>query len=389
MVTDRLRREEGRMATDGAIPVLWLCGPRGVGKTAVGWAVYTTLRTAGIAVGFVDIDQLGMCYPDAPSDPGRHRMQARNLAAVVAGHRAAGARCVVVSGTVDTRHGVPVEELPGIALTVCRLRADPEQLTRRFVGREGPSAEVAQVLREAADLDAATVTDLCVDTTGLTVTEVSRRVRSRAGGWPVLTEVGPPSGAAPPGDAGSDVRPVLWLSGATGVGKSTVGFPIFLGALRDGLPAAFLDLGQLRFCGPTPPPHRVTARTVAGVWHTFRAAGARAMVVVGPLDDEATARTYADALPATTVTVCRLHAGRDELHSRIRQRGRRGSWWQPGDPLIGRPAAHLRRIADQAAEQAAALERTAVGHRIDTDGRPVAEVVDAVLARTGWPGRIS
>jgi uncharacterized protein YhfF len=30
----------------------------------------------------VDIDQLGMCYPEPASDPGRHRMKARNLGAV-------------------------------------------------------------------------------------------------------------------------------------------------------------------------------------------------------------------------------------------------------------------------------------------------------------------
>jgi adenylylsulfate kinase-like enzyme len=55
------------------IPALWLCGPSGVGKTAVAWQIYSELRRSGVPVGLVDIDQLGICYPEQPDDPGRHR----------------------------------------------------------------------------------------------------------------------------------------------------------------------------------------------------------------------------------------------------------------------------------------------------------------------------
>src|SRR5215471_3813961 len=79
------------------IPVLWLCGPSGVGKTTVAWEIYTALAGAGTPAGYVDIDQLGICFPEPAGDRGRHRLQARNLNAVVGAFRAAGARCVVVS----------------------------------------------------------------------------------------------------------------------------------------------------------------------------------------------------------------------------------------------------------------------------------------------------
>jgi adenylylsulfate kinase-like enzyme len=103
------------MTTVHAMPLLWLCGPAGVGKTTVRYQVYSALVSAGVPAGFVDIDQLGMCYPETAADPGRHRLQARNLAAVVAGHRASGARCVVVTGVVDTT-GLTVAET--VALSV-------------------------------------------------------------------------------------------------------------------------------------------------------------------------------------------------------------------------------------------------------------------------------
>src|SRR5689334_1982942 len=60
------------------IPVLWLCGPPGVGKTSVAWRIRARLRQGGVAAAYVDIDQLGMCYPERECDPGRHRLKARN-----------------------------------------------------------------------------------------------------------------------------------------------------------------------------------------------------------------------------------------------------------------------------------------------------------------------
>jgi hypothetical protein len=70
-------------------------------------------------------------------------------------------------------------------------------------------------------------------------------------------------------------------------------------------------------------------------------------------------------------------------------RGRGEGWAQPGDPLRGRPAAHLSHAADLAAAQADALERAGTGDlRIDTDGRTVEEITEAILARTSWPDRV-
>ncbi|MFB9240052.1 hypothetical protein ACFFWC_31770 [Plantactinospora siamensis] len=392
--------------------------PAGVGKTAVGWEIYSQLVRSGVQTGYVDIDQLGMCFPEAAADPGRHRMKARNLAGVVAGYRAAGARCVVVSGVVDAEHGAHRDELPETRLTICRLRADEADLARRFVGREGHDNGLADILREAVRLDAGAVAEVCVDSSGLTVAEVARRVRDRLPGWPPPDDPPGPSTPTDPADrvnhVGSAVhvepadrtepvesgpgRPVaggaragavVWLCGATGVGKSTVGFQLYLRTLRAGRTAAFLDLDQLGFCGPTPADDRVRAGNLGAVWRTFHAAGAQALVMVGPAGDEATIDRYAEALPGVNLTVCRLHAGRTALTDRILARGAgRGSWAQPGDPLLGRPPSYLRRLAGEAAHAAEALEPAGLGHRVDTDGRTVEQVVDAVVTDLGWPGRL-
>jgi hypothetical protein len=362
------------------LPVLWLCGPPGAGKTTAGWEIYSALRGAGVPAGYADIDQLGMCYPEPASDPGRYRLKARNLAAVLAGHRAAGVRCAVVSGVLDASGRVPVGDLPGAAVTVCRLRAGADDLARRITGRAGAGAELPPVLREAAALDAGRIGDVCVDTTGLPVAEVVRRIRQRIGDWPGPLPAGPVAPELPgPGPVRPDpacAPPVLWLCGVTGVGKSTAGFLAYQLALRAGLSAAYLDLDQLGFGADG---DRVKAGNAAAVCRNFQQAGARLLVMTGPAGDADAIAAYAEALPPGTLTVCRLHAGRDELTRRILSRGRGGSWSQPGDPLVGRPVPYLLRVADRAARDAAAQDRAGLAHRVDTDGRTAAEVAEAVV----------
>ncbi|MER5183990.1 AAA family ATPase [Streptomyces sp. NPDC002896] len=397
----------GELMRGAALPVLWLCGPPGVGKTTVAWEMYSHLMQAGIETAVVDIDQLGICYPEPAADPGRHRMQARNLDAVAAAFRAAGARCLIVSGVVDTARGVHVGEIPRAAVTVCRLRADRDELRQRFTSRGEPAELVDHVLREADVLDASTFADACVDTSGLSVNEVAWLVRERTRGWPTPTQgcsadADEPTAAAAvttPDRSQASAQtvpmaagPVLWLCGATGVGKSTVGFEVYQRVLRAGVTAAYIDLDQLGFCHPVPHDdpgnHRVKSRNVAAVWGTYRAAGAQCLIMTGPVENEVAVKAYADALPAAELTLCRLHAEREQLTKRIKLRGRGGgSWAQPGDPLRGQSVTRLLQIADQAVASDAALEDAGIGDlRIDTDAHTVEQVADALVAQVALPG---
>ena len=177
-----------------------------MGKSAVGYEIFMQVYRSGIKAGFLDFDQVGLCYPAPADDPVNHRVKAQNLAAVWPTYRAAGARCLIAVGSVTSRETVLLYagKVPGTDLTLCRLRATPERLTervfRRGLGRgpvvPGPpptaskqrlAAMAADAIREAAEMDAADFADLCIDTDEQKVTRVAQQIRARTGGWPRLT----------------------------------------------------------------------------------------------------------------------------------------------------------------------------------------------------------
>jgi len=157
--------------------------------------------------------------------------------------------------------------------------------------------------------------------------------------------------------------------------------------MRAGVAAAYVDLDQIGFISRVPADgpdgNQLTARNLADLWGAYHEAGARRLVLSGPVPDARAAAVYADALPAARITVCRLHAGPAELAHRISLRGQGLSWPQPGDPLIGQPEAHLRLVAERAAADAEALDRSGLGDlRIDTDGLSVGEAADLITRRS-------
>lgn len=193
-------------------PVLWVCGPPCVGKSVVGWELFSRLTGAGVKAAYVDLAQIGFFRPAPEDDPDNHRIRARNLAAMWPTFRGAGVRCLVMAGGVEQRDVVAsyALALPGTALTMCRLRAGPDQLTERILLRgrgRGPAIPGDEMkgrspdyLRSFADqavataerLDHAGLDAVCVDTDGQSVDEVADLVRAQADDWPHPS----PSGSA-------------------------------------------------------------------------------------------------------------------------------------------------------------------------------------------------
>ncbi|HEY3707775.1 MAG TPA: adenylyl-sulfate kinase [Amycolatopsis sp.] len=191
--TASVQSPSGHAARAGTVPTLWLTGPRGVGKSAVGWQVFTTIAGAGSTVAFADLDQLGFVRPEPAGDPGNHRTKARNLAAIWPTFRTEGAEYLVLVGDVGEHGDLAryVRAMPDANLTLCRLRAGPDDLTARILARgrgAGPTLpgdELAgrpqdelrryaeEVWRAAEQAGTSAPADLVVDTDGKTVEEIA------------------------------------------------------------------------------------------------------------------------------------------------------------------------------------------------------------------------
>ncbi|MEU4541521.1 hypothetical protein AB0G15_42505 [Streptosporangium sp. NPDC023825] len=385
--------------TNVSLPLLWLSGPTGVGKSTVGWEVFAQLSRAGVKTAFVDVDQISLCYP--MPEGVTHRLRARNLAAMWPNFRQEGVQCLVLAGFVDTPEEVReyTALLPEAAFTVCRLRVDSAELKERFLARGWRPDLVQEAVVEAEALERSDYADVCVDTGGLGVSEAARLICERVGGWPgtlpaatfhrvVDRQIHPTSVDAAPASA---PVPVLWLRGATAVGKSTVGYEIFMQVYRSGVRAAYVDVKQIGALRPVADDdvdsRRLKARNLAAIWAGHRAAGAQCLVVSGEADSGEAVHGYAELLPEMALTVCRLHARPATLADRVAQRGRGGGPALPGDELRGLGSDALHRIAERAAHEAKTLDSAGAGGlRVDTDDRSVKEVAADVRARGGnWP----
>jgi hypothetical protein len=171
--------------------VLWLCGSTGVGTSTAGWHAFRALLDAGLTAAFLDLRQLSFVAGETEMC---HRLAAANVAAAWDCFGAAGASHLILTGAVDTREHVQLyrDALPATVMTVHRLRATREDLTRRIRARgRGEGVRLAgdellgqpdDVLDAAAEawrrqqrLDAVEVADAVLDTTGVAPGDLARQ----------------------------------------------------------------------------------------------------------------------------------------------------------------------------------------------------------------------
>ncbi|GAA0912444.1 hypothetical protein [Nonomuraea longicatena] len=366
------------MSTD-PLPLLWLHGPPGVGASSVGWEVFSRLGRDGVTTAFADGDRLGLCYPVPDGDT--LPLRARALAALWPNLRAAGARGVVMSGVLDGREELDLyaKLLPDAQLMPCRLRVPPEVLRARYLSwgwrPDLAEAAVADALADDDDLGGT-----CLDLGELGVTEAARLVCEQAVTWDA-SPADPPAAHWP--GASPATEPIIWFSGPTAVGRSTVTRGVFSQLVLPGVPVAYVDVKQLCAVRPAPAdPRPLVARNLATLWECYRDAGARVLMVSGGPDSDQDVAAYLAYLPEATPMVFRLHASREALAERVEARGRGTGPKEPGDELHGLDADSLAAVAARAAAEAARMEQADMGDiRIETTGRSVYQTVVEIIQR--------
>ncbi|MFI7063951.1 hypothetical protein ACIBL3_23395 [Kribbella sp. NPDC050124] len=171
----------------------------------------------------------------------------------------------------------------------------------------------------------------------------------------------------------------LLLTGGGGVGKTTIAQAIgaLLTARRH--PTAVLDLDAVAQFGPPGQPvpaiagrplhglrfhDQLRVRNLAAVWTTYRDAGARFMVVSGPVDTADHRAAYTSALPDCDVQVVRLDTPPELIAERTRST--RGPEWDLQTAL------------------AQAATHQPIQDFIVANDRLAGEVAVEVLVRVGW-----
>jgi adenylylsulfate kinase-like enzyme len=167
-------------------------------------------------------------------------------------------------------------------------------------------------------------------------------------------------------------RAVL-LTGPGGVGKTTIAQAIGGLLTSSGHVTAVLDLDAVaQFGPPRPPPARglrfhdqLRVRNLTAVWDTYRAAGARFMVVSGPVTTAEHRAAYTEALADCAVQVVLLLTPAKLIAERTRTA--RGSAW------------NLQAALDDAVTHEAIHDFT-----VNNSG-PVEQTATEILARLRWP----
>ncbi|WP_461162892.1 AAA family ATPase [Arthrobacter sp. R4-81] len=333
------------------IPIVWLVGTSGVGKSTVGWQLQQALERRNVPAAFVDADQLrNAAGVQATED----EFIADGLAVLGPIFQRAGATILIVAGMVDDAAHLarllPVGGRPPVL--VVHLHASDETVVDRVEQRRWNVELAADSVKYAHSFDATWV-DVAVDTTCQSPSQVAgtllegseRLARSERLDTPL---------AVPPV---MDTEPTVTLiTGAGGVGLSTTGFLAFLQRMWSGERTGYVDSYQVGILGADPrAPEAASLRAAnsAALAAVMARRGIRHVLITA---DPLTARALtAIAKPAHLFW---LDASDDVIESRHRARAAGG-----GPPLAADHRLGLDDLGIRAAVAASIAEARAVGLR--------------------------
>ncbi|GAA1305508.1 hypothetical protein GCM10009610_17150 [Pseudonocardia xinjiangensis] len=341
--------------------VLWVSGAPGTGKSTVGWGLFKEIAARGADVAYLDMDQLGLIGPPPGGGDASHRIKIENLLVQLSVLRSAGARRIIVSGVIDPDVGIepylaghPLGNIADFRLV--RLVCERDELRRRFLGRGSPAGLLEQLMILAEQLDR-TDFGASFDTTGQrpdeTVDELLNQFDVETDEAPVQemkqSDMEPASGGS-----------VLVVTGATATGKSTACWQVLHDLWKEGVSAAFVDIGQLRFSHPNPPVEVTAARTAA-LWNSYKRAGAQVLIAV-----DRDASVAAKLITSDPVVFVELVADSAALADRVARRAAGESPLLAGDEIRGIDG-----------ERQAEILQSAVGEaeRLRSAGRVVGTIV--------------
>ncbi|MDQ0644099.1 AAA family ATPase [Microbacterium murale] len=348
--------------------LLRLAGAPGVGKSTTAWAIAQRLADEGVPCGYVDTDQLGMCYPAPDDDSDRWALKERALAGVAEEFWRAGVQRLVVSGVAFPDD--PPPQIDGISVRSVWLDAS-EQTRRERLGQRGSSEDQLQQYLAAGTAEAARVESSWerISTDGWSLDETVDAVLSR---WhPVVVQES--RAPRPFISEAAAVDRVLWVTGPRLAGASRIGWEIASEEWGAGRRLGFADLAQLSFAWNIN--GAVGMANIARVHGVFRDVGADVLVVVAPL--EVSPFAVRAALPNAEVSFVRLVATGADVRAHARSRARGDGPALAGDDLIDASDADIEDVVRTSLAQSS-LPLREHEQAVDTRGLSLTDAAAAV-----------
>lgn len=182
------------------IPVLWVVGSIGTGKSDTSFHVFSRLFRAGTHVARLDLDEVGMCHPAPVDDPENHRVKAEAMGAAWSVFERHGATCFVISGGVNTPDEAAryADRITNADWTIVRLRIGADERRDRTIRRGRLLGQDAQTveqwiqtgIEEEVSLDTLGFAEQVIDTDGMDQQQVVDAVLKQTG-WPTAMRPSP------------------------------------------------------------------------------------------------------------------------------------------------------------------------------------------------------
>lgn len=382
----------GRSYGAGVLPIIWLLGTSGVGKSTVGYRVLSHLAAAGVTAAFVDADQVRLVSTIRVTETD---LIAAALPALIRNYRAHGAQALIVAGVVDDTDHLArlLPEVPRLLIHTVQLDADDDTIRDR-VHRRGWLTELADAAVDYAARIDPDLADLRLDTNGRSPSELANQVTD-ASLVHIQQNV---SGSI---DESARQRPItataprmVAITGPGGVGVSTTGFQTFSLLARAGEAVGYIDAHQLGFLGTQVrgdhlgPLRGANSRAVAGC---LARGGAETVVVSG---DPRTIRLligaqHEESREIGSPALFWLDASSAALAERLTLRAQGGGPVIQGDHRVGLAGDALADAIAAAVYESEHDPRPSGARTIETSDLDPRQVAEAVLASLASEDRSS
>ncbi len=366
--------------SSSTLPVLWICGASGAGKSVTAWSVFEKVAQDGATVGYLDIDQIGMLLPEAADDPDSYRLKTAALNALIPNYLAYGAQVLIVSGIVDPESPPDLaSHYPHADLTFCLLDTDATTLHERILARGWDPEDAEEAAADATALAQAEFVDITIGSAGASIDQVADRVRS------LLPDLAPRVPAAvPPLTPSAAEAGLVVLTGARAVGTSTIGFGVARSEWQSGATAGFADLDQLSFLrigdADDAAQTALGVANVAALHELFASHGAARLIVSAHLPASAEHELVRSAAPKHVVTIVRLRADIETIIGHVRERTSGSNARLAGDDLTGASPDRQAEVVQQACSHQEHLDaRADEDVLVDVSRRPVEAVVSEIV----------